>query len=226
MPSSQSSGAENSTRKDYFNCVGVPIVCNSFGQETFVIDKFAIPTLHCILGPCNRLYHYLEENCPGFEMVSKKLGIVRDPYNNKDYNGNYCEKIMKNIDLIEKAVEIQFKPFTECLKALKEVKDSCFGPFLRPNYKRAIEQFEQAWFDLYIEFEIPFSNKCHVIIEHVPQVIERTGTSLYLSSEQVVEATHAKFEKSWQKYKVLDPESESHGQQLYNCVLDFNSKNL
>ena len=82
------------------------------------------------------------------------------------------------------------------------------------------------WFDLYIEFEIPFSNKCHVIIEHVPQVIERTGTSLYLASEQVVEATHAKFDKFWQKYKVLDPESESHGQQLYNCGLDFNSKNL
>ena len=60
-----------------------------------------------------------------------------------------------------------------------------------------------------------------MIIEHVPQVIERTGTSLYLSSEQVVEATHAKFEKSWQKYKVLDSESESHGQKLYNCVLDF-----
>ena len=76
------------------------------------------------------------------------------------------------------------------------------------------------------DFDIPFSNKCHIIIEHIPQVIERTGKSLFLSSEQVVEASHAKFDKMWQRYKVLDLERETHGENLLKCVIDFNSKNI
>ena len=87
--------------KNYFNCIGVPIVWVGSGHKTYVIDKFAIPTLHCILGPCNKLYHTLEENCPAVERLSKKLGIVRDPFNNKDYNGNYCEKIMNNLESLK-----------------------------------------------------------------------------------------------------------------------------
>ena len=90
----------------------------------------------------------------------------------------------------------------------------------------AIDNFEKAWYDIYIEFEIAFSNKCHVIIEHVPRVIKRTGQSLFAAYEQVVEATHAKFDKMWQRYKVVDMEIESHGKQLLRCVVDFKSKNL
>ena len=50
----------------------------------------------------------------------------------------------------------------------------------------AFDSFEKACYHIYIEFEISFPNKFHVIIEHEPQVIERTGQSLYFSSEQVV----------------------------------------
>ena len=63
-------------------------------------------------------------------------------------------------------------------------------------------------------------------MEHLPQVIERTGKSLYFSSEQVVEAAHAKFDKVWQRYKVTDFERDSHREKLRNCVGDFNTKNL
>ena len=64
------------------------------------------------------------------------------------------------------------------------------------------------------------------LLEHLPQVIERTGKSLYFSSEQVVEAAHAKFDKEWQRYKVTDFERNSHEEKLRNCVVDFNTKNL
>ena len=76
------------------------------------------------------------------------------------------------------------------------------------------------------DFDIKFTNKVHVILEHIPQVIERTGKSLYFSSEQVLEASHAKFDKFWEKYKVLDFERESHGENLLKCVIDFNTKNI
>ena len=163
---------------------------------------FGIPTLHCILGPCNRLYHYLEENCEAVNQFSKKLGIVRDPFNNKDYNGNYCEKILKNLDDLQQIVEPKFSPFIETLRALHDVKEACFKPILKPNWRETITRFKNGWCDLFMDFEIGFSNKVHIIIEHIPQVIERTGRSLHLSSEQVVEAAHAKFDKVWQRYKV------------------------
>ena len=204
----------------------MPIVHETSDCETYVIDKFAIPTLHCILGTVNRVYHYLEDNCPEVENFSRKLGIVRDPFNKKVYNGNYCEKILKNVTILEEKISQEFKPFITVLQCIQDVKESCFGPKLNPNYQVAIDNFEKAWYDIYIEFDIAFTNKCHVIIEHVPQVIQRTGESLFAASEQVVEATHAKFDKMWQRYKVVDMERESHGKQLLRCVVDFNSKNL
>ena len=188
--------------------------------------KFAIPTLHCVLGPVNRLIHYVEEHSTvGGEFI-KSLGITRDPFNNKDYNGNYCNKILENLDRLEETIEKEYIPFVTTLRALKGVKDSCFGPKLHENLKENIQNFEKAWFDIYIEFDIYFSNKCHVIIEHIPQVIERTGKSLYLSSEQVVEATHAKFAVFWERYKVNNLEKETHGTNLRSCVVEFNTRNL
>ena len=91
---------------------------------------------------------------------------------------------------------------------------------------RVINKFENCWYDLKIEFEINFTNKAHIIISHVPQVIERTGRGLFNQSEEVVEAAHAKFDIFWRRYKVLDVESESHGDALLNCLNDFNTKNI
>ena len=95
-----------------------------------------------------------------------------------------------------------------------------------PNYKEKIKEFEAKWEDLYISHDIWFTNKVHVIIDHVPQAIERTGKGLLGNSEQVVEATHAKFEKFWSKYVVVDLESDVHGERLLQYVIDFNSSNI
>ena len=85
---------------------------------------------------------------------------------------------------------------------------------------------KQNGVDSYISHDIWFTNKVHVIIDHVPQAIERTGKGLLGNSEQVVEATHAKFEKFWSKYVVVDLESDVHGERLLQCVIDFNSSNI
>ena len=52
------------------------------------------------------------------------------------------------------------------------------------------------------------------------------GKSLFLSSEQVVEASHAKFAEFWDRYKVLDLEIPMHGDNLKECVKEFNSVNV
>ena len=117
-------------------------------------------------------------------------------------------------------------PIVDTLKALQNVKSSCFGPNLGSDYKQDIINFENKWMVLYQQFQLPFSNKCHVIIEHVPQAIERSVASLYLTSEQVIEASHQKFSVFWERYKVLDLERPMHGDNLLACVIDFKSCNM
>ena len=114
----------------------------------------------------------------------------------------------------------------DTMRAFGEVISACFGKVADDNYKEVINKFENCWYDLKLEFEINFTNKAHIVISHVPQVIERTGRGLFNQSEEVVEAPHAKFDIFWRRYKVLDVESESHGDALLNCLNDFNTKNI
>ena len=110
-------------------------------------------------------------------------------------------------------------------KIWKQLKRHALALSLALIINNSIDRFENAWNEIYISFDIPFSNKCHVLIEHIHQAIQRTGKSLYSSSAQVVEALRAKFDIFWSRYNVLDLERESHGEQLLKCVIDFNSKN-
>ena len=122
---------------------------------------------------------------------------------------------------LEEVIPEALLPILDTLKALQNVKSSCFGPKLGNNYKQDIIQFEEKWMQLYREFQLPFSNKCHVIIDHVPQAIERSGASLFLSSEQVVEASHQKFNVFWESYKVNDLERPMHGENLLANRLQY-----
>ena len=79
---------------------------------------------------------------------------------------------------------------------------------------------------MFVKFDIVFTNKAHIIISHFPQVIARTGKGLFYQSEEVVEATHSKFETIWKRYKILDVESKQHGKNLLECLLDSNTKNI
>ena len=168
----------------------------------------------------------LEEKWPEFVAWCKSINLVRDPYNNKDYNGNNCNKLLNKLEELKKVIPEDFLIFSETLDALKNVKISCFGAEAHPDYKERINEFEAKWEELYINHDIWFTNKVHVIIDHVPQAIERTGRGLLGNSEQVVEATHAKFEQFWLKYVVVDLESDIHGERLLECVIDFNSSNI
>ena len=137
--------------------------------------------------------------------------MVKDPYNNQDYSGRYCDKLLRNLDKLEELVVEELKPIVETLKAFDEVIHACFGKEAHPNYMDTITKFENCWFEMYIEFDIPYINKAHIIITHVPQVLQRTGSGLFFQSEEVLEATHSKFDIFWQRYKVIEVESEKHG---------------
>ena len=73
-------------------------------------------------------------------------------------------KIIKNIHKLEQDVPEDLLPIIDTLKALQNVKSSCFGPKLGETYQDDINTFEEQWIQLYRDFQLQFSNKCHVII--------------------------------------------------------------
>ena len=85
---------------------------------------------------------------------------------------------MNKLEELKKVIPEAFLIFSETLEALKNVKISCFGAEAHPDYKERINEFETKWEELYITHDMWFTNKVHVIIDHVPQAIERTGKGL------------------------------------------------
>ena len=71
-------------------------------------------------------------------------------------------------------------------------------------------------------FKVSITPKCHILLEHVPQVLEKTGKGLFEGTEEVVEATHGKFDRIWSRYKVKKLEDPQHGENLLAAVLDAN----
>ena len=138
--------------------------------------------------------------------------------------------MLRNLDKLEEIVSKDLLPLVETLRAFDKVVHSCFGKEAHDNYKEQINAFEKCSFDIYMEFDVNFSTKAHILIEHVPQVIQRTGKGLFFQSEEVVEATHSKFDNFWQRFKVIDVESaltsEKHGERLLECVVEINTKNI
>lgn len=94
--------------------------------------------------------------------------------------------------------------FIDAFEALRNVKRAAFRKTLHPNYLEVIKAFEDKRMALHQNYGISFTHKCHIIMQHIPEVIRRTRARLYLGSEQVVEAAHQKFGVFWDRYKVLD----------------------
>ena len=112
---------------------------------------------------CDRLSSELENRCPDYLNLCKSIGMVKDPYNNKDYSGRYCDKLLKNLDKLDDVVGEELAPFVATLKAFSKVIHACFGKEADPNYREIISDFENCWFDMFVEFDIAFNNKAHII---------------------------------------------------------------
>ena len=52
------------------------------------------------------------------------------------------------------------------------------------------------------------------------------GLANHFTTEQVVEASHQKFNALWGNYKVLDLERPTLVENLLKCVLEFNTMNI
>ena len=83
-----------------------------------------------------------------------------------------------------------------------------------------------SWLRLNSDFGIKITPKAHIVMKHIRQKIERSGKSLLQGNEEVVEASHQRFQNFWNQYKFINLDSDTHGKNLLDCVIDMNTSNI
>ena len=208
--------------KDYNNCSHEPLFTSLHGATTLVLDIVPPPALHIKLGVVNRLFDELLKLFQGVTDWPKQLCIVREDYHGKSYEGNECNKLLKNLDKLSEILPTSLSQFYDCFVAFRDAMGACMGFTLDPMYREKVASFEKSYQNL----NIPITSKVHIMIRHVPEFIERHKKPLGQFSEQVVESCHSKFDKLFKSYCIKDIHHDNYLAQLYKSVMHFNSYHI
>ena len=134
------------------------------------------------------------------------------------FKGGQCSKLLDNIETSDKILKSKFevvpdelKMLMHTMKALNNVKKTCFGLSLGISYKNSIDVNKEA----YMSLNEKVSPKVHAIVIHAPAFLESMaykypGKGLVFWSEQTSESVHNDFKQFYEQgYKVPS---------CHNCV--------
>jgi hypothetical protein len=180
--------------KYFYNVEFAPLIKgNDNDQDTIILEKVPPPPLHLKLGAINALMKGPESSDPkGVQTFVKKMSLVKENYHRKNYEGNECNKILKNLNLLRKTL-LEIDIVAKVIKAMKTFQafsEACCGIKPTKNWENSIENFSQAWLKLNVEHGVSVPNKVHIIIDHVFDYISKTGKWLGRVTDQVVESCH------------------------------------
>lgn len=243
-------GAEH---KNYFSCVTQPPPL-PFKPEAPVETYVAPAALHIMLGLVNGLYHDLTDAIPDVQEWPKMLYLKPSGYHGgKDFNGNSCRKMLKNIHVLKTLLNQIYESsnvpasrkelvelYVTALQRFNSVVHSCFGTKLEKGWRKELTEFESAINEIFkfvkkhkyklrsISPTPPtrYTPKMHILFEHAPRWIEITNVGLGSYSEQSFETAHHDFFKVWEKYKVGELTNPNYGKQLLRSVLQFASSHV
>lgn len=131
--------------------------------------------------------------------------------------------MLRHLDSLAQAVPPALSSFIKVLRQFKAVVASTFGYRATSTYKEDIAAMKNAYHELQKEHGVTLTIKFHVIFEHVEQLVELTGgKGLAEFSEQVTEASHHSFKKTWLKFLVKDINSPRYLDRYLKAVLYHN----
>ena len=221
----RSNAAKKLTSAPYKSCEYQPLM-SRLPDSTLVIDIYPPPPLHTKLGIVNNLFDTLNGIlvAKGHQIRGEKwtdsLNCTRTQYHGGQFVGNYCDKMLENLDKLESLLSLagalnDCLPLLEAFKAFARVHKSCFQMTLQPTFIRDIQQFADAYVELCMycrSLKVKCSEesiKVHGSMVHVRQFLERKkaigfnyGLGYY--SEEVSESAHYDWDKVWvgRGYKV------------------------
>ena len=105
--------------------------------------------------------------------------------------------------------------YLSAFRAFNDVVHACFSY----DY---ISVFKNAWFAL----DLPFTCKMHLLIEHLPEELEKYQMGTALLNESAGEALHADFDRHYQGFIVKDIGSLSYQRKLLQAVQIYNANHV
>ncbi len=158
--------------------------------------------------------------------MAEALGILRNDYHGKSFEGRQCSKLLNKCDAQAPLVQSECLPITDCLKAFARVAEATFGHRLSSNNEEAIGQFGVNFTRVMSQFQISMTTKVHILLHHVPHFIRLTGMPLGPFSEHVVEEQHRRYKNFFYRYRINCPEHINYPGRFLNSVLHFNSYHI
>jgi hypothetical protein len=198
-------------------------------QNIQILDLCPPCSLHLKLGVNEALGH-LDKEMEGDTLTTflLTLNIKYEPYfGGKTLEGKEVSKLLKNLNLLENIVPDKCKPFIDFMRAYAGVVNSCFHVDLLDSWQEDIICFGVKLANLLNMFpRVKMTPKWHIILNHVPEWIERNNKGLGQVSEQEVEDTHSQFEKVWSKYRVKNVDNPTYLPNYFKSITDHNTTNL
>ncbi|KAK6188168.1 hypothetical protein SNE40_004411 [Patella caerulea] len=211
------------------SCTHQPLTKN-LPDETLIIDILPDMELQIFLGITNRLYDLLLR---GFSVKanswSEHLAIRRPPMHGGEFNGQQCKRLLENIPVLEELLENAGESGLRIVNAFStfnDVRHSCFGMTVQGDYKDSIDKFEIA----YRELGLQFTSKCHAVVDHISQFLERQGdmfdceNGLGFWSEQASESVHSDFKSLSDNGYKRDLNHSAYAVNLLRCTTTYNSR--
>ncbi len=153
------------------------------------------PPRHPNLGMTNMIVNKLFTQNPNQEeQVADQLGIATKEYHGKSFEGRQCSKLPSCIVFLKELVPPSDHPLAEWLEALYRVVVGVFGQILDPEFENDIKTFEETFMGAMRRHNPWMTPKVHVLVDHVPEFVRRTGVSLRPTSEQALEIQHRFFD--------------------------------
>ena len=231
----RAAGSKLKNAKDYFSVVNPPLLIGR--REDLVLLLVPPPGLHLLLRSTNHIWVKLEELWVEYvtdetpedqptppnpaEEFAKSIYMVRAEYHGGEFEGNQCERLLKNTEKLRQALPLHLHSYADCLESLKKVVDSTFSAHLDLNYPKYFQDFDNN----YKKLKISVTPSVHAIITHVPQFIQMEGNKqgLSLYAEQAGETAHSDWNDAWLSYKypITHPK---YGSQLLRSVGKYNSR--
>ena len=136
---------KKATLKNYLNCSNEPLLLGSHDPSTAVLSIVPPPALHIKLGIVNKLYAELYRVLPQLDEWPEALYIQKEQYHGQTFEGNECNKLLKNLDMLLRMLPEHLRTFHACFVALKDAMDACFSFNLDPSYENKLARFEEAY---------------------------------------------------------------------------------
>ena len=130
--------------------------------------------------------------------------------------------MLDNLDVLDALLPAKHYKYLVAFQAFGCVVSSCFSYDLDPCYMRYINEFKVAWFDL----GLPIICKMHLLIEHLPEVLEKYGMGTALLNESAGESLHADFDRHYQGYIIKNINTVQYQTKLLKAVTSYNSGHI